>query len=484
MKSTLAQRAMMYERMPDAQLTEAAKKDVMALSVMKQRNDMRSRMKNMQATPQQSTVADDVRSAGLASMPGARPPQMQQMDKPVDAQPTEAAGIESYAAGGGVKYNSDLEDPRNYSQGEAIKAAILSGANNKDNLKLRLSNTVPTSLNPVTDFKSKLQNTNDVIYQDVGMFGNILGMAQGGIVKYADGGDVVDIYGADYKEKEQEKPRNTYGRSVDISSTIFAPEWDPENAGKIFTADNYPVASPRVTAPPVAGAVLKQAQPQTVVPAADDSSYGIKFRSSSGGGGLGSLDKFNQYIKDHTTDYFSGINDELKAQKGDYANDREKAKGLALMKAGLGVMAGKSSNAFQNFGAGASQGVDSYISQNKDISNRVDHNLAARAAMAKAQDAAERGDMKLAAEMKIAADRNALAAEQNSLYKASLIQDRARNRINQMVGTAMKEFGMTQDQAMNAVQAKYPKLFMEADYGMPVQQNKSRGLISDGSFKK
>ena len=96
-----------------------------------------------------------------------------------------------------------------------------------------------------------------------------------------------------------------------------------------------------------------------------------------------------------------GINDEWKGKvealiekMGASAGDREQAKNMALLQAGLGIMGGQSPHALQNIGEGAKAAVAQYSKDVKDIRTAERDADKLRIEVAKAEDAQKRGDFK------------------------------------------------------------------------------------------
>lgn len=386
MKSTLVQRAAMYERMPDSELMNLAKSDVMALSVLKQRQDIRSRAVNAAATPSTTTVADDIESQGIATLP-------QMSDGSVD----EEGGVVGYSGGGAV------------------------------------------------------------------------GFEKGGGIK-------IENY-EDWEEKPYKNDSlNVYGAPINTIS-VYADEYGLPH-GTLIGAPSAAPAQPAV----VDTTKFNNPPPTQTSPTMQDitrPSYGGRSSYSGSRGGLGSLDMYTKYIKDNTNDYFGGVKDELEQQKADMKGDRDRAKNLALLKAGFGIMGGGSTNPFINFGKGANEGVDSYVNQIGNIDRRSDNNLNSRTTLAKAYAAAERGDLKLAADLKTNADKLRLAEESNGMYKQSLMEDRARKRIVDekrawIAANAKSLMGLSEAdmdaRAEAAVMAKRPVLYKEAGYSISAPQ--------------
>lgn len=92
------------------------------------------------------------------------------------------------------------------------------------------------------------------------------------------------------------------------------------------------------------------------------------------------------------------VDADLKKQIEDLAagskGDREQAKYMAMIQAGLGIMGGSSPYALQNIGTGAQKGVAQYASDIKDIKKEERDLVRLRGELARAEDARKRGDFK------------------------------------------------------------------------------------------
>ena len=75
-------------------------------------------------------------------------------------------------------------------------------------------------------------------------------------------------------------------------------------------------------------------------------------------------------------------------------SEREQAKYMAMLQAGLGIMGGTSPNALQNISAGAQRGIAQYASDIKDIKKEERDLMKLRGELARAEDARKRGDFK------------------------------------------------------------------------------------------
>jgi hypothetical protein len=123
-------------------------------------------------------------------------------------------------------------------------------------------------------------------------------------------------------------------------------------------------------------------------------------------------------------------------------SEREQAKYMALLQAGLGMMGGTSRNALENIAAGAQKGVAQYAGDIKDIKAQERDVMKMRGELARAADARKRGDFKsfMDAEDKARkyeldfaqqATRDRIADIQENYYAGKLSADQAKNKIAQ-----------------------------------------------------
>jgi hypothetical protein len=123
-------------------------------------------------------------------------------------------------------------------------------------------------------------------------------------------------------------------------------------------------------------------------------------------------------------------------------SEREQAKYMALLQAGLGMMGGTSRNALENIAAGAQKGVAQYAGDIKDIKAQERDVMKMRGELARAADARKRGDFKsfMDAEDKARkyeldfaqqATRDRIADIQENYYVGKLSADQAKNKIAQ-----------------------------------------------------
>jgi hypothetical protein len=89
----------------------------------------------------------------------------------------------------------------------------------------------------------------------------------------------------------------------------------------------------------------------------------------------------------------------LKKEEEAASNDKDKALGMAIFQAGLGMMAGTSQYAFENIGKGALAGLDNYQSALKDLKKAQRERDKAFADIEAARLAEKRGDLKASTEL-------------------------------------------------------------------------------------
>ena len=200
-------------------------------------------------------------------------------------------------------------------------------------------------------------------------------------------------------------------------------------------AQNAPAQTPPASAPAQAGAAKPPAAAGIAPPPA-----GQKMMPS----GEMSVEDFK---KRQEAFGISGDPDaDLRKQIEDMAagskSEREQAKYMALLQAGLGMMGGTSRNALENIAAGAQKGVAQYAGDIKDIKAQERDVMKMRGELARAADARKRGDFKsfMDAEDKARkyeldfaqqATRDRIADIQENYYVGKLSADQAKNKIAQ-----------------------------------------------------
>jgi hypothetical protein len=96
--------------------------------------------------------------------------------------------------------------------------------------------------------------------------------------------------------------------------------------------------------------------------------------------------------KSVTGEAFSDYKKVLEKEALDFGADKAQAKGMAIFKAGLAMMAGTSRNAFENIGKGAMVGAEDYQAASKDIKKAQQENRKELSLIEQARRAEARGD--------------------------------------------------------------------------------------------
>jgi len=96
--------------------------------------------------------------------------------------------------------------------------------------------------------------------------------------------------------------------------------------------------------------------------------------------------------KSVTGEAFSDYKKVLEKEALDFGADKAQAKGMAIFKAGLAMMAGTSRNAFENIGKGAMAGAEDYQAASKDIKKAQQENRKELSLIEQARRAEARGD--------------------------------------------------------------------------------------------
>jgi hypothetical protein len=103
-------------------------------------------------------------------------------------------------------------------------------------------------------------------------------------------------------------------------------------------------------------------------------------------------DAIAQASKSVTGEAFSDYKNVLEKEAKDFGADKEQAKGMAIFKAGLAMMAGTSRHAFENIGKGAMVGAEDYQAAAKDIKKAQRENRKELSLIEQARRAEARGD--------------------------------------------------------------------------------------------
>jgi len=96
---------------------------------------------------------------------------------------------------------------------------------------------------------------------------------------------------------------------------------------------------------------------------------------------------------------YKGYEARLQKEEAEAATDKDKALGMAIFQAGLGMMSGTSQYAFENIGKGALAGLDNYQAALKDLKKAQRERDKAFADIEAARLAEKRGDIKAHTEL-------------------------------------------------------------------------------------
>jgi len=110
------------------------------------------------------------------------------------------------------------------------------------------------------------------------------------------------------------------------------------------------------------------------------------------------LGDYNKKISEMPEAY-KGYEERLKKEEAEAATDKDKALGMAIFQAGLGMMAGTSQYGFENISKGALAGLDNYQSALKDLKKAQRERNKAFADIEAARLAEKRGDIKAQTEL-------------------------------------------------------------------------------------
>jgi hypothetical protein len=110
------------------------------------------------------------------------------------------------------------------------------------------------------------------------------------------------------------------------------------------------------------------------------------------------LGDYNKKISEMPEAY-KGYEERLKKEEAEASTDKDKALGMAIFQAGLGMMAGTSQYGFENISKGALAGLDNYQSALKDLKKAQRERDKAFADIEAARLAEKRGDIKAQTEL-------------------------------------------------------------------------------------
>lgn len=243
--------------------------------------------------------------------------------------------------------------------------------------------------------------------------------AGGGIVAFEDGGKVPKYRDEGYVQF----PSDTFGgftATEDTAPTFVAPDIPEELVGRIGLAQVKDIqrgrygtkredilkafgitpSATRAAAPAAAAPTAAVVAPPAAPAPAPASVRGIPAASAAATKTVTAPAEMTvEQWKKRQAEF--GVDDdvqkryeELIARTRETAGDREMAKNMALLQAGLGIMGGSSPYALQNIGEGAKGAVSQYSKDIKEIRAAERDADKMRLEMAKAQDAQKRGDFK------------------------------------------------------------------------------------------
>ena len=116
-------------------------------------------------------------------------------------------------------------------------------------------------------------------------------------------------------------------------------------------------------------------------------------------------DAYNKLLGDYdkkiaeVPEAYKGYEERLKKEEAEAATDKDKALGMAIFQAGLGMMSGTSQYAFENIGKGALAGLENYQAALKDLKKAQRERDKAFGDIEAARSAEKRGDIKAHTEL-------------------------------------------------------------------------------------
>jgi hypothetical protein len=193
------------------------------------------------------------------------------------------------------------------------------------------------------------------------------GFAEGGVVGYANGGDVGSF--EDYSQVMGMNRPSIWGYSSDIENQrkrqelmaqgLTRAQADAVISGKVAApqaAPTAPQAAPKPAPARAAAAVANAPSPKTSA------------TMVSAETGVAPDDVMARYrdIGKQVKDAYATQADMLRQQADEIKNQKSSDIGFALMQAGLGIAAGRSSNAITNIGEGAMPAMQQYIGMDRE----------------------------------------------------------------------------------------------------------------------
>jgi hypothetical protein len=233
-------------------------------------------------------------------------------------------------------------------------------------------------------------------------------LASGGIVAFSNGGN--RGLGGTFDEFLPEEPSG---------SALVSPDVPEELIGKIGLAQvhdirlgkhgrtkdeilkSFGVTARPVTPPPAATTATAPTTPAPATPSAIQTPAGgpaapQRLSLDEDGAKQLSVADYKKQMKEFgiSEDPMAEVKAKIASMAGESKLDREFAKNMAFLRAGLGMMSGTSQFALQNIGKGATEGVTQYGQDIKDIKNTERELFKLQSELAKADDARMRGDFK------------------------------------------------------------------------------------------
>lgn len=192
-------------------------------------------------------------------------------------------------------------------------------------------------------------------------------------------------YAYELYRRNQEKMRNVFAGNVPLDKGLAERRIGPEAANLLRIQDVGRGALPAgPAAAPVArpaGVAAAPAATAPVISAAAKELTPEQFKRQQQEFGI-------------EEDPLKAAREKIASMAGESKLDREFAKNLALVQAGLGIMGGTSPYALQNIGKGAAEAVATYSKDVKEIKAAERDLFKMQTELAKADDARKRGDFK------------------------------------------------------------------------------------------
>lgn len=141
---------------------------------------------------------------------------------------------------------------------------------------------------------------------------------------------------------------------------------------------------------------------------------------------------------------YKGYEARLKKEEDAASTDKDKALGMSIFRAGLGMLAGTSQYAFENIGKGALTGLEDYQSALKDLKKAQRERDKAFADIEQARLAEKRGDLKTHTELQAKGIEALGSAKNRTVYAFEKIFDVNTRTATGIFETGMKELAQNQ----------------------------------------